>query len=126
MNSAITMKKILLMMMAVLTALSAAATDILDHTLFTDPDGQEIALSNESCQVQPVLNDLSGEIVFENGGNLTTALDGGGNIIEMYEYLYISYSGDEEVDYTIYVNGRDLLNEEDLSQCVRWEEDNKR
>ena len=126
MNSARTMKKILLMMMAVLTALSAAATDILDHTLFTDPDGQEIALSNESSQVQPVLNDLSGEIVFENGGNLTTALDGGGNIIEMYEYLYISYSGDEEVDYTIYVNGRDLLNEEDLSQCVRWEEDNKR
>lgn len=120
------MKKILLMMMAVLTELSSAATDILDHTLFTDPDDQEIAFSNESSQVQPVLNDLSGEIVFENGGNLTTALDGGGNIIEMYEYLYISYSGDEEVDYTIYVNGRDLLNEEDLSQCVRWEEDNKR
>ena len=107
--------------MAVLTALSSAAADILEHTLLTDPDDQEIALSNESSQVQPVLNDLSGEIVFENGGNLTTALDGGGNIIEMYEYLYISYSGDEEVDYTIYVNGRDLLNEEDLSQCVRWE-----
>ena len=84
MNSAITMKKIILMMMAVLTALSAAATDILEHSLFTDPDGQEIALSNESSQVQPALYDLSGEIVFENGGNLTTALDGGGNIIEMY------------------------------------------
>ena len=126
MNSAITMKKIILMMMAVLTALSAAATDILEHSLFTDPDGQEIALSNESSQVQPALYDLSGEIVFENGGNLTTALDGGGNIIEMYEYLYISYSGDEEVDYTIYVNGRDLLNDEGINHTVRWDEENQR
>ena len=126
MNSEITMKKILLMMMAILTALSSAAADILEHTLLTDPDDQEIALSNESIQVQPVFNDLSGEIVFEEGGNKTSALTYGGEIIDIYEYLYISYSGDEEVDYTIYVNGRDLLNEEDLSQCVRWEEDNKR
>lgn len=126
MNSAITMKKILLMIMAVLMALSSAAADILDHALLTDLDDQEIALSNESIQVQPVLNDLSGEIVFEEGGNKTSALTYGGEIIDIHEYLYISYSGDEEVDYTIYVNGRDLLNEEDLSQCVRWEEDNKR
>lgn len=122
MNSAITMKKILLMMMAVLTALSSAATDTPEH----NPDGQEIALSNEFSQDQPVLNDLSGEIVFEEGGNKTTAMIGDGVFIDIYEYLYISYSGDEDVDFTIYVNGRDLLNEEELSQCVRWDDDNER
>ena len=126
MNSAIIMKKGLLMTMAVLTALYAAATDILEHTLLTDPDGQEIELSNESSQVQPVLNDLSGNIIFEEGGNKTSALTGGGEIIDMYEYLYISYSGDEDVEFTILVNDRNLLEDENLSNHVSWDEDNKR
>lgn len=126
MNNAITMKKILLFMMAVLTALSSAATDIPERTLFTVLDNQEISHSNEVSQVQPILNDLSGEIIFEEGGNKTSALTGGGGFIDMYEYLYISYSGVEDVEFTILVNDRNLLEDDDLCQRVSWDEDNKR
>ena len=100
----ITMKRIILMMMAVLAALYAAA----------------------SSKDQPVLNDLTGEIVFEEGGNKTTALTDDGGLIDMYEYLYISYSGDEDVEFTILVNDRNLLEDEDLNHCVSWDEDNNR
>lgn len=96
------------------------------ENLFRDVYAHDISFSNESCQVEPVLNDLTGEIVFEEGGNKTSALTGAGELIDIYESLYISYSGDEDVEFTILVNNRNLLEDEDLSQFVSWDEDNNR
>ena len=98
----------------------------LKNTIFSTTSGMEIPFNDETCQVTGSLNDLTGEIVFEEGGDKTSAMDENGNIIDMYQYLYISYSGNEDVVFTIFVNECDLLNDEILSRCVSWDEENKR
>lgn len=98
----------------------------LKNTLFTDPHGQEVSFKNESSQIQTILNDLTGEIVFEEGGTKTTAMTWDEEKITIYSTLYISYSGDEDVDYSIYVNDRNLLEDEELSQSISWDESNHR
>ena len=85
-----------------------------------------VAVLAALCAAASTKNDLSGEIVFEEGGNKTTAMTYSGEFIDIYEYLYISYSGEEDVEFTILVNDRNLLEDEDLNQCVSWDEDSDR
>lgn len=83
----------------------------LKNTFFTTLDDKEIPFANETCQIAP-LKDLTGEILItESGSGKNTK-------------VLISYTGDEDVDYTIFVNGYDLLN--DLSDHVSWDDVNKR
>ena len=77
-----------------------------------------VAVLAALCAAASTKNDLSGEIIFEEGGNKTTAMTGGGEFIDIYEYLYISYSGDEDVEFTIFVNDRNLLGDEDNKRYV--------
>lgn len=99
---------------------------ILKNPFYPDPNGQEISFGKKSDKFRTILNELSGEIVFEEGGYKTSASDDMGNIFDIYNQLYISYSGNEEVDFTICVNDSDLLNSEDLSQFVVWDDSNHR
>lgn len=65
-------------------------------------------LSNDhSFKNQAILDDLTGEIVVTEGGMMTEAYTY--TIIEMYEYIDICYTGPENVEYTIKLNG-DVLN----------------
>lgn len=111
----------------------------LKNTLFTTLNDQEISFANETCQVQTVLKNLTGEIVFENVGEKTIAWCGG--VIEIYDGLSIGYSGSEEVEFTIFVtfsapldgeadwegyhsrdiNGYILLTDDVVSNYVDWD-----
>lgn len=84
---------------------------------------QSIDLMGKEMRFEPIQSDLkefSGDIVFENRGRLISALG-----IYMYEYLYICYSGEEDVEFTITVNGRNLLNDESISGSISWDEANR-
>ncbi len=79
----------------------------LKHTLFTDMNDQEISFAYETCQVQLLLKDLTGEILIseESGGGDTN--------------VYIKYTGNEDVDFSISVNGYDILN--NSNEYIIWD-----
>ena len=104
---------------------SVPSTIQLKNTLFTTKNGTEIAFNDETCIVTIILKQLTGEIVFEEGGNRTPAMTWEGEKIDIYDELYITYTGNEDVDYSIFVNDRNLLEDEDLSYCINWDETNK-
>ena len=58
----------------------------LKNTLFTTINGSEIPFNDEISQVIAPLNDLSGEILFEEGGSKTTAMTWDEEIIT-YDYI---------------------------------------
>lgn len=127
------MKKVLSLVMSFAVALSVSADgikiegftcdDVIESPFFNDYD---VSIPNESRQHQLDLQDLTGEIVFEYGGEETNIMDLNLEKTVSYEYLYISYSGDEDVDYTIMVNDSNLLSDENLQYCVSWDETNNR
>jgi formylglycine-generating enzyme required for sulfatase activity len=90
---------------------TAPTTIQLKNTLLTTKNGVEVAFNDETCNVTSdvVLKDLTGEITFTPGGESIELYDYDGVKSTSYDYLDICYSGPEDVEFTIIVNGYDLF-----------------
>ncbi len=96
---------------------TAPTTIQLKNTLLTTKNGVEVAFNDETCNVTSdvVLKDLTGEITFTQGGHevLTWEGDGESSYYDTtYEYVDICYTGQENVHFSISVNGYDLFGDD--------------
>ncbi len=92
---------------------SAPSTIQLKNTLFTTKSGEEISFNDEICNVTSdvELKNLTGEITFTQGGEAIRLCDYDGTKSTSYEYVDICYTGDEDVNFIILVNGYDIFDE---------------
>ena len=90
----------------------------LKNTLFTTTSGTEIAFNDETCNVNILLKQLTGEIVFTPHGELDETI----YYYEEYGYNYTSvdicYTGDEDVTFTIRGVDNDYQQKKGRSSCI--------
>lgn len=113
-----------------------AATDFnepesiqLKNILFTTTAGNELSFSDETTSVTPRLLDLTGRIMINSQGDYFKAINPDNMQIDKY-YTYssveISYTSNEDVNYSILVNGCVILDEgdvtEDFINAIEWNE----
>ena len=100
----------------------------LKNTLFTTVSGSEIQLQDDVTQVIAPLLDLTGGIIFTEGGRKNQVMDADSyEIIDFYEYVDICYTGQEDVKFSILVNDVDLFGDEaieyDISNAAVWNDE---
>ena len=128
---------LLLLVLLLPTMLSAQPTTLQqtrqNAVSFLQSKGKSISSTSlsQTHQVQSSeLKDLTGEILITEGGNETPCYPAGGEgLVIMYDELWIAYTGDEDVSFTIllstsYGGEYDLLNDEDVSESIYWDTQN--